>query len=330
MPAADPRVLHAPQTHPHSEPTLADPVVAVEAIVRHHADLAIARDADPYAQPTSRRVADVVYAAARRLGFIESDARCIAHAWERRCVRRAFDPADWPDDPEDFGWQATGPAFTPCPTELGLYAVLPDAQWVGRMARAGVPTVQLRFKHTDPARIAQEVQAAVAAVAGTPARLFINDHWRAAIAAGAYGVHLGQEDLDALTPDDIAQLRASGVRLGISTHGYAEMARALAVGPSYIALGAVFPTTLKAMPTAPQGPGRLRRYAHAARHLPTVAIGGIGLAELPAVAASGVGSFAVVRAITGSQDPEAAAAELMKAWTRLQRTPGPPSKSSAP
>ncbi|WP_082007715.1 thiamine phosphate synthase [Tepidimonas taiwanensis] len=318
MPAADPRALHAPLAHPHSKPTVDDPVAAVEAVVRHHADLAIARDADSHALPASPRIADVAYAAARRLGFIEADARCVAQAWERRCARRAFDPADWPDDPEDFGWHATGPAFAPCPAKLGLYAVLPDAEWVGRMARAGVPTVQLRFKHTDPKRIAEEVEAAVRAVAGTPARLFINDHWRAAIAAGAYGVHLGQEDLDALTPDDIAQLRASGLRLGISTHGYAEMARALAVGPSYIALGAVFPTTLKAMPTAPQGPGRLRRYARAARDLPTVAIGGIGLAELPAVAASGVGSFAVVRAITSAPDPEAAAAELMAAWTRLQ------------
>lgn len=318
MPAADPRALHAPPVPPASEPTVADPVAAVEAVVRHHADLAIDRDADPHARPNSPRVVDVAYAAARRLGFVEADARCVAHAWGHRCAYHPFDPTDWPDAPEDFGWHATGPAFAPCPAELGLYAVLPDAEWVGRMARAGVPTVQLRFKHTDPARIAQEVQAAVAAVAGTPARLFINDHWRAAIAAGAYGVHLGQEDLDALTPDDIAQLRASGVRLGVSTHGYAEMARALAVAPSYIALGAVFPTTLKAMPTAPQGPGRLRRYARAARDLPTVAIGGIGLAELPAVAASGVGSFAVVRAITSAPDPEAAAAELMAAWTRLQ------------
>lgn len=318
---ADPRSLHAPPLTPASKPTVDDPVAAVEVIVRHHADLAIDRDADPHARPDSARVADVAYAAARRLGFIEADARCVAQAWGCRCAYHPFDPTDWPDAPEDFGWDATGPTFAPCPTELGLYAVLPDAQWVGRMARAGVPTVQLRFKHTDPARIAQEVQAAVAAVAGTPARLFINDHWRAAIEAGAYGVHLGQEDLDALTPDDIAQLRASGLRLGVSTHGYAEMARALAVGPSYIALGAVFPTTLKAMPTAPQGPGRLRRYAHAARHLPTVAIGGIGLAELPAVAASGVGSFAVVRAITGAPDPEAAAAELMAAWARLPRTP---------
>ncbi|MGQ9724317.1 MAG: thiamine phosphate synthase, partial [Tepidimonas sp.] len=253
------------------------------------------------------------------LGFVDADARCLARAWARRCARRPFDPADWPDDPEDFGWDTPAKTFAPCPAQLGLYAVLPDAGWVARMARAGVPTLQLRFKHADPDRIAREVRCAVAAVRGTSSRLFINDHWRDAVEAGAFGVHLGQEDLDALTPRDLARLRDSGLRLGVSTHGYAEMMRALAVGPSYLALGAVFPTTLKVMPTAPQGPGRLAHYVRSARHVPTVAIGGIGLAELPSVAASGVGSFAVVRAITGAADPEAAAASLMTAWARLRR-----------
>ncbi|TSE36398.1 thiamine phosphate synthase [Tepidimonas charontis] len=299
-------------------PTLSAAADAAQAIARLHAALAIARDADPDAQPVDASVRAAAYAAARRLGFIDADAQCLAAAWERRCRALPFDPHDWPDDPADFDLSIPSASFAPCPAHLGLYAVLPDADWIGRMARAGVPTLQLRFKHTDRDRIAQEVRAAVAAVRGTPARLFINDHWREAIAAGAYGVHLGQEDLDALTPADVQQLRASGLRLGISTHGYAEMQRAWSFGPSYLALGAVFPTTLKAMPTAPQGPARLAHYARLARALPTVAIGGIGLAELPAVAASGVGSFAVVRALTAAADPEAAARALMQAWQRLR------------
>ncbi|MET1537584.1 thiamine phosphate synthase, partial [Burkholderia sola] len=112
-----------------------------------------------------------------------------------------------------------------------LYGVLPDAQWVGRMARAGVPTVQLRFKSEDRDAITREVRAAVAAVEGTDALLFINDHWREAIDAGAYGVHVGQEDLDALAGADLQVIHASGLRLGVSTHGYAEMVRAHAVQP---------------------------------------------------------------------------------------------------
>ncbi|MDM7456121.1 MAG: thiamine phosphate synthase [Tepidimonas sp.] len=297
------------------------PLDAVATIVQLHRGLLIERDAEPNATPANHTVSAVAYAAARRLGFVDADAHCVAQAWARRSANRPFDPTDWPDDPADFGFDLPAARFAPCPHRLGLYAVLPDATWVARMARAGVPTLQLRFKHPDPERIAHEVRAAVSAVRGTPARLFINDHWREAIEAGAYGVHLGQEDLDTLTADDLARLRHCGLRLGISTHGYAEMARAWRIGPSYLALGAVFPTTLKAMPTAPQGPQRLTHYARLARDLPTVAIGGIGLAELPAIAASGVGSFAVVRAITGATDPEAAAAELMRTWARLRASP---------
>jgi thiamine-phosphate pyrophosphorylase len=210
-------------------------------------------------------------------------------------------------------------AFAPCPHPLGLYAVLPDAAWVGRMARAGVPTVQLRFKSNDPAAIKREAEAAVQAVHGTGALLFINDHWQAAIAAGAYGVHLGQEDLEGLGGADLNAIRAAGLRLGVSSHGYAEMLRAAAVQPSYIAMGAVYATTLKRMATPPQGPARLKMYAALLRNLPTVAIGGIDAARLPEVLASGVGSVAVVRALVAADQPEAQVATL-KAMFERERT----------
>ncbi|KAF1046952.1 thiamine phosphate synthase [Xylophilus sp.] len=252
------------------------------------------------------------------LGFIPIDAEVLARAWQRRSERTGrFDPAAWPDAPQDFGLRDPATlrtdGFPACPQSLGLYAVLPDAAWVGRMARAGVPTVQLRFKSDDAEAVKREVEAAIAAVAGTGAQLFINDHWRTAIAAGAWGVHLGQEDLDALTPTELAVLRASGVRLGVSTHGYAEMLRADAVAPSYVALGAVFPTTLKRMPTAPQGVGRLAAYARLLSHYPLVAIGGIDLPRFSEIKATGVGSIAVVRALVAADDPEAAAAQLQAA-----------------
>ena len=271
-------------------------------------------------QPPEPTGNDPVYLAAlhacSQLGFIAHDAECLARAWLAQSTRTGqFDAALWPSDPRDFGLQTTprASAFVTCPQALGLYAVLPDADWVGRMARAGVPTVQLRYKSDDAVAIAQEVRKAVAAVAGTPALLFINDHWREAIAAGAYGVHLGQEDLDALTPKELQTLRSSGLRLGVSTHGYAEMVRADAVGPSYIAMGAVFPTTLKKMATAPQGLGRLAAYANLMKSYPQVAIGGIGQEQFAEVLATGVGSIAVVRALVNADQPEEAAASLMAA-----------------
>ncbi|GAB3358325.1 MULTISPECIES: thiamine phosphate synthase [Giesbergeria] len=275
----------------------------------------------PQAVPVSTDPAPIYQAALRAcsaLGFIATDAQCLARAWQAQTERTgSLDLTHWPDTVEDFGLQTspTVPDFAPCPPALGLYAVLPDAAWVGRMARAGVPTVQLRYKSTDTAAISAEVHAAVEAVRGTNARLFINDHWQAALAAGAYGLHLGQEDLDAMQPENLAQIRRSGLRLGVSTHGYAEMVRAHAIGPSYIALGAVFPTTLKRMTTAPQGLARLAAYARLMRHYPLVAIGGIGLEQFPAIRATGVGSIAVVRALVNAPDPEAAAAALLQAMT---------------
>ena len=289
----------------------------VQAMVQAHGELALPAgppQAVTATEPSGSAQERAVHQACLRLGFMEADAHCVARAWAQQTLRTGrFEPGMWPVDAADFGLQPwpRPNAFAPCPQDLGLYAVLPDAAWVGRMARAGVPTVQLRFKSEDPAGIEREVQAAVDAVQGTGALLFINDHWQAAIRCGAYGVHLGQEDLDTLQPEDLEAMRSAGLRLGLSTHGYAEMLRADAASPSYLALGAVFPTTLKRMATAPQGTGRLARYAQLMRQYPLVAIGGIDAERLPEVLACGVGSVAVVRALVQAADPEATAAKWM-------------------
>ncbi len=286
----------------------------VQDIIAAHASLALPAAATAPAVFSSDAP---VYRAAKQaclaLGFIEPDAECLAKAWQRVFERTGqFKAGAWPDQAADFGirpWPRDD-AFAACPRQLGLYAVLPDAAWVVRMARAGVATVQLRFKSDDARAIDQEVRAAVQAVQGTDALLFINDHWQAAIAAGAYGVHLGQEDMEEA---DLQQIRSAGLRLGLSSHGYAEMLHADSFSPSYIALGAVFPTTLKRMVTAPQGTGRLGAYASLMRDYPLVAIGGIDSSRLPEVLASGVGSVAVVRALVAAEHPEAMAASLQAA-----------------
>ena len=295
-----------------------------DRIVHHHSAIFGARlhhnansvELVPQPTPPAQR-SEAAYLAAlhacSQLGFIAVDAECLAQAWQRQTERtRHFDATHWPENPQDFGLSGANPAlaFPACPRALGLYGVLPSAEWVGRMARAGVPTVQLRFKSDDQAAIQREVQAAVKAVQGTGARLFINDHWQAAIDAGAYGIHVGQEDLDALEGAQLDAIRASGLRLGVSTHGYAEMVRAHAVQPSYIALGAVFPTTLKRMATAPQGTARLQAYVRLMQQYPLVAIGGISAEQFPEILATGVGSIAVVRALVNAPDPDAAAQHL--------------------
>jgi len=248
---------------------------------------------------------------ARSLGFIAKDAECVANAWQAQSLRLgSFDTSLWPCHAQDFGMSVAKdvPSFAPCPDKLGLYAVVPDAQWVEKVVQLGVPTVQLRFKSDDPRAISQQIAQSVKAVTGTQSLLFINDHWQQALEAGAYGVHLGQEDMQEAP---LQTLRSAGLRLGLSSHGYSEMQSAFEWRPSYVALGAVFPTTLKKMQTSPQGLGRLTQYVQLMQHTPLVAIGGIDLHSLPAVMQSGVGSAAVVRAITGSEDSAQAVRALM-------------------
>ena len=284
-----------------------------QAIIAAHPQLALPALDDSEIQFSSDSlVYRAAKQAARALGFIEPDAQCVAQAWHAVAERTGeVNPSHWPDSAVDFGlrpWPRQE-AFAPCPHRLGLYAVLPSAAWVGRMARAGVTTVQLRFKSEDPAEVQREVDAAVEAVKGTDALLFINDHWQAAIKAGAYGVHLGQEDMDI---SDLSAIKAAGLRLGLSSHGYAEMLRADQVSPSYIAMGAVYATTLKRMITPPQGTGRLHVYARLMRNYPLVAIGGIDPNRMADVLASGVGSVAVVRALVAAEHPEQVANDLQK------------------
>lgn len=212
---------------------------------------------------------------------------------------------------------ATTGDFAPLSGPLGFYPVLPDADWVGKVLGWGARTVQLRFKSRphDDAAIAQQVRAAVRAGRAVPgAQVFINDHWRHALAEGAYGVHLGQEDWAALSATERETLRASGLRLGLSTHTPQELALAQAARPSYLAIGPVFPTTLKAMPYAPVGLEQLPHWVRSAAPWPVVAIGGIGLQQMAAVQACGVDGIAVVSAVTQAADPAQAVAEGLHFW----------------
>nr|HRM49784.1 thiamine phosphate synthase [Alicycliphilus sp.] len=121
-----------------------------QAILQHHGAAFADFPAQPAPAPESDEpVYRAALAACSALGFIAQDAGCLARAWAAQTRRLGFfDAAHWPDEPADFGLQPRPHAqpFAPCPQALGLYAVLPDAAWVGRMARAGVPTVQLRYK----------------------------------------------------------------------------------------------------------------------------------------------------------------------------------------
>ena len=221
-------------------------------------------------------------------------------------------PADIGDLPRvvDAG-KTRGPAFPALSHPLGLYAIVGSAKWVKRCVELKVDTVQLRVKDLPPPGLREAVERSVAATEGSNTRLFVNDHWREAIDAGAYGVHLGQEDL---TDADLPAIAQAGIRLGISTHSYYEIARAHAIAPSYVAIGPIHATTTKPMKFAPQGIDRLGRWVDLLNpRYPLTAIGGIDIERTPGVMATGVGSVAIVRAITEASDPRQAVTDLRAA-----------------
>lgn len=200
------------------------------------------------------------------------------------------------------------PDFPAMPRRLGLYPVVDSVEWIARLLEAGVRTIQLRIKDKQDHEVEADVAAAIALGRRYNARLFINDYWRLAIKHQAYGVHLGQEDLETT---DLNAIRKAGLRLGVSTHDDMEIDVALAARPSYIALGHVFPTLTKQMPSAPQGLAQLAAHIRRLGEYPTVAIGGISIARAPAVMDTGVGSIAVVSAITQAPDWHQATAQLL-------------------
>lgn len=207
-------------------------------------------------------------------------------------------------------------AFPPLAAPLRFYAVVPTADWVDRMVQAGADTVQLRNKQLIGSALYHEIERSMSYVEHSHTKLFINDYWWEAIDCGAYGVHLGQEDVASA---DLVAIRKANLRLGVSTHSLAELDKALSIKPSYVACGAIFPTATKPMATAPQGLEKLRQYVNYVRehgNLTMVAIGGITLENAAEVLATGVSSLAVVRAVTEAADP----ASVVKAFQALWST----------
>jgi thiamine-phosphate pyrophosphorylase len=183
-----------------------------------------------------------------------------------------------------------------------FYPVVDSVAWVARLAALGVGTIQLRAKELNDSQALQLVTNALAAVSGTPTKLVVNDYWRAAIVAGAEHLHLGQEDL---ATADLVAIRDAGLTLGLSTHDDAELETALRAGPDYIALGPIFPTTLKSMRFAPQGIPKITEWKQRIGDIPLVAIGGIKFEQAAAIFAAGADSIAVVSDVTQNADPDA-------------------------
>ena len=210
--------------------------------------------------------------------------------------------------------------------DLTLYLVIgrdaAGGRPLGEVAAAavagGVTLVQLREKTAadgEVAALARELKA-VLDPAGVP--LIVNDRIEVALGAGAAGVHLGQDDLDAGRAR--ARLGPEGI-IGVSAGTPEEAAR---VDPSladYVGVGSVYATATKPDAGAPIGPEGLAAL-RATLPLPVVGIGGIDADNAAAVIAAGADGVAVVSAICGAADPEAAARALRRVIESARRPGG--------
>jgi thiamine-phosphate pyrophosphorylase len=191
-----------------------------------------------------------------------------------------------------------------------FYPIVDSAAWLRRLLPLGPRFVQLRIKEMPGDALRAEIAAARDLCRRHGAVLVVNDHWRLAIDEGCAFVHLGQEDLEAA---DVPAIRRAGLRIGVSTHDHAELDRALAVSPDYVALGPVWPTALKQMKWAPQGLGRLAEWKRLAGDTPLCAIGGLTPERGRACLDAGADIVSVVTDITLNPDPEGRCREWIAA-----------------
>ena len=172
---------------------------------------------------------------------------------------------------------------------------LTHAEQVARLCDGGATLVQLRDKHLAPRDFYRAAQAALVVARARGARLIINDRVDLALALGADGVHLGQDDLD---PADARRLLGDDAIIGYSTHNLAQAELAAHLPIDYVALGPVFATATKGNPDPIVGLDAVRQVrATLDPRLPLVAIGGIDATNARRVRDAGADAVAVIGAL---------------------------------
>ena len=194
-----------------------------------------------------------------------------------------------------------------------LYAVT-DQAWTGKQTlyeqveaalKGGVTCVQLREKELDETAFLQEAKELCALCRRYGVPFLVNDNVEIAIACGADGIHVGQEDL---TAGEVRRRVGENMILGVSVHTVEEACQAVRDGADYLGLGAVFPTSTKT--DVEQMPNETLRAICDAVDVPIVAIGGINRGNILKLAGSGVDGVALVSAVFSAEDIEGACREL--------------------
>jgi thiamine-phosphate pyrophosphorylase len=203
--------------------------------------------------------------------------------------------------------------------DLRLYALI-DPQHAGghelaelarHVAEGGATLLQLRDKASGTRRMVEHARAIKAALAPFNVPLLINDRVDVALACGAAGVHVGQDDM---TVEDARRCLPPGAIVGLSVRSVAQVEAAPLALVDYLGVGGVFATTSKDNPDPPIGTAGLQRVAEAVRRrapgLPLAGIAGIDATNAGEVIAAGADGVAVISALSRERDPRAAAAAL--------------------
>ncbi len=190
---------------------------------------------------------------------------------------------------------------------------LSHAEQVRRLAAGGIRLIQLREKEASPRDFYFQAREAMAVARELGVTLLINDRADIALAVGADGVHLGQEDLP---PENARKLLGPGRLIGFSTHSLEQALEADALPVDYIAIGPVFPTRTKEKPDPVVGIEMVRAVRARIRK-PLVAIGGITLETAPQVIAAGADAVAVIADLVGAPDITARAQEYVEVLSAL-------------
>jgi thiamine-phosphate pyrophosphorylase len=175
----------------------------------------------------------------------------------------------------------------------------------------GARFLQIRSKRESGRWLFDVAMAVVRLAEPAGALVGVNDRADIARAAGAGGVHIGQEDLEA---EAVRAIVGEGVVVGLSTHTDAQLGEALNLPVDYVAIGPVFTTSTKATGHDAVGLDRVRRAARRAgeRGTPLVAIGGITLERAAEVLEAGAQSVAVISDLLATGDPAARVREYLK------------------
>lgn len=197
---------------------------------------------------------------------------------------------------------------------LLLYAVT-DRAWVGNKSlyaqveaalKNGVTCIQLREKEMEEEAFLREAKEIGALCKRYHVPFIINDNVDIAIACGADGVHVGQEDM---TVSDVRRRVGEDRIIGVSAHTVEEAQEAVKNGADYLGVGAVFGSSTK-QDAGTMSAETLRAICNSVE-IPVVAIGGISKENVLQLTGSGVDGVAVVSAIFGAKDPGRAAADLL-------------------